>query len=248
MLVVAAAMLAAPAWGVEPTAETGPAFDRYIAAAEKQLRDGAFLYADAHPAAKAAARKGQTVVVEQRNGELRVPGGLIHDWLGVSFFPGARIAGVRALMQDYESYKRIYTPDVIDSRMLARDGDRFRVFLRMQNKQLITVTYDSEYEVSYSAPSADRMEVVSHSTRIRQDGNDLGFLWRLNSYWRFAEADGGVYAECRSISLSRGIPFGFGWLRGALEKFPRDSMVRTMDATRRAALVQPESRNVVTEP
>ena len=138
-------------------------------------------------------------------------------------------------MQDYANYKSVYAPDVIDSKLLARDGDNFRVFLKMQNKQFITLTYDSEYEVSYSAPAADRLEIVSHSTRIQQAGNDQGFLWRLNSYWRFVEADGGVYAECRSISLSRGIPFGFGWLHEPLEKFPRDSMVRTMESTRRAA-------------
>ncbi len=234
-LVVAVALFAMPALGVEPAAETSRAFDQYVAVAEKQLRDGAFLYSDTHPEAKTAARTGETVVVQQRSGEVRVTGGLIHDWLGFSFFPGAHLAEVRTLMQNYGSYKSIYTPDVIDSRLLARDGDKFRVFLKMQNKQFITLTYDSEYEVSYSAPAADRLEIMSHSTRIQQAGNDQGFLWRLNSYWRFVEADGGVYAECRSISLSRGIPFGFGWLHEPLEKFPRDSMVRTMDATKRTA-------------
>jgi hypothetical protein len=234
-LFVAAALFAMPALGVEPAAETSRAFDHYVAAAEKQLRDGVFLYSDAHPEAKLAARKGQTVVVRQRSGDVQVAGGLIHDWLGFSFFPGAHLAQVRALMRDYGSYKSIYAPDVIDSKLLAQDGDRFRVFLKMQNKQFITLTYDSEYEVSYSAPAPDRLEIASHSSRIQQAGTDQGFLWRLNSYWRFVEADGGVYAECRSISLSRAIPFGFGWLHEPLEKFPRDSMVRTMDATRRAA-------------
>jgi hypothetical protein len=234
-LVLAVALFAMPAFGLEPAAETNRAFVQYVAAAEKQLHDGAFLYSDAHPEAKAAARKGQTVVVQQRSGDVQVPNGLIHDWLGFSFFPGAHLAEVRALMQDYGSYKSIYAPDVIDSKLLGRDGDNFRVFLKIQNKQFITLTYDSEYEVSYSTPAADRLEIISHSTRIQQAGSDQGFLWRLNSYWRFVEADGGVYAECRSISLSRGIPFGFGWLHEPLEKFPRDSMVRTMEATRRAA-------------
>ena len=235
-LVLAVALFAMPAFGLEPAAETNRAFVQYVAAAEKQLRDGAFLYSEAHPEAKTAARKGQTVVVQQRSGEVQVTGGLIHDWLGFSFFPGAHLAQVRALMQDYGSYKSIYAPDVIDSKLLAQDGDRFRVFLKMQNKQFITLTYDSEYEVSYSAPATDRLEIFSHSSRIQQAGSDQGFLWRLNSYWRFVEADGGVYAECRSISLSRSIPFGFGWLHESLEKFPRDSMVRTMDATKRAAV------------
>ena len=234
-LVVAAALFAMPALGVEPAAETNRAFDQYVAAAEKQLRDGAFLYSDTHPEAKTSARTGETVVVQQRSGEVRITGGLIHDWLGFSFFPGAHLAEVRALMQNYANYKSVYALDVIDSKLLGQNGDNFRVFLKMQNKRFITLTYDSEFEVSYSAPAADRLEIVSHSARVQQAGSDQGFLWRLNSYWRFVEADDGVYAECRSISLSRGIPFGFGWLHEPLEKFPRDSMVRTMESTRRAA-------------
>jgi hypothetical protein len=83
------------------------------------------------------------------------------------------------------------------------------------------------------------MEIVSRSTRIQQSGSDQGFLWRLNSYWRFEQVEGGVYVQCRAISLSRDLPLGFGWLRGFLERFPRESMVNTMDATRRAAKSSP---------
>ena len=65
-------------------------------------------------------------------------------------------------------------------------------------------------------------------------GDDDGFLWRVNAYWRFEEADGGLYAQCRAISLSRGLPIGFGWLRAFIQKFPKDSMANTLNATRRA--------------
>lgn len=100
--------------------------------------------------------------------------------------------------------------------------------------------YDSEYDVQYydGAIDSDTFAIVSRSTRIVQSGDDHGFLWRLNSYWRFGEADDGVYAQCRAISLSRDIPFGFGWLRGFLQKFPRESIVSTLEATRRAALAK----------
>ncbi|MGB8259812.1 MAG: hypothetical protein WCE75_05660 [Terracidiphilus sp.] len=235
LLIVAVLLWAAPLWSLEPKPETNRAFDEYASAAEARMHGGAFLYADAHGDARAAARQGQTFVVELRNRDVQVPDGAIHDWLAVAFFPGASIAGVRTILQDYAGYKRTYMPDVSDSRLVAREGDRFHIFLRLENKQFLTLHYNSEYDVSYATPGPGKMDVVSRSTGIRQDGEDNGFLWRLNSYWRFEEGDGGVYAECRSISLSRGIPFAFGWLREALEKFPRDSMVRTMEATRRAA-------------
>jgi hypothetical protein len=86
----------------------------------------------------------------------------------------------------------------------------------------------------------------SHSTKIAQldnpdtaqererpVGEDSGFLWRLNSYWRYEEADGGVYIECESISLSRGIPFGFGWIVGSyVESVPRESLETTLTSIR----------------
>lgn len=220
----------------ELSADAARAFDAYIVQAEQQMATGPFLYTDAHPEAQAAARQGKTVVTEQQAGKLEVPGGLIHDWLGSAFIPGATIADLRALLQDYSHYKAIYAPDVIDSKLLSRQGDRFHVYLRMESKQLITLDYDSEYDVQFSSTASDRLEVVSRSTAIRQTGDDQDFLWRLNSYWRLESRDGGVYLQCRAISLSRSIPPGFGWLHGFLEKFPRDSMVRTIEATRRGEL------------
>jgi hypothetical protein len=227
LIAALAAAVAVPCCAAQLKPETGRAFDRYVELAEKQLSAGPFLYTTAH--------RGETVVVEAKIPNVPVPDGQIHDWLGVLFISGTTIASVRTVMQDYDGYQRIYKPDVTDSKLLARDGDHFRVFLRMYKHEFLTLVYDSEYDVRYSFPAPDRMEVVSRSTRIVQSGDDHGFLWRLNSYWRFQQADGGVYAQCRAISLSRGIPFGFGGLRGFLQKFPRESMVNTLEATRRAA-------------
>jgi hypothetical protein len=236
LIAALAAALVAPCCFAQLTPETSRAFDRYIERVEQQLGAGPFLYTDSHAGAKKAVHRGETVVVERKIPNVPVPGGQIHDWQGVLFIPGATIASVRAVMQDYDGYKRIYQPDVTESKLLARDGDHFRVFLRLYKHEFLTLVYDSEYDVRYHIlPESDRMAIDSRSTRIAQSGDDHGFLWRLNSYWRIEQADRGVYAQCRAVSLSRGIPFGFGWLRGFLQKFPRDSMVSTLEATRRAA-------------
>jgi len=228
-LLPAIAVLAMPAaLAVELKPETDQAFDRYVEAADK--------FPVPAPGTMKAARRGETVVSEGRVPS--IPDGLIHDWLGLLFIPGATLDNVRAVMQDYANYKRIYAPDVTDSKLLSRDGDGFRVYLKLYKKEFLTLVYDSEYDVRYALPVPGRMEIVSRSRHIQQKGDDQGFLWRLNSYWRFEEADGGVYAQCRAISLSRGIPFGFGWLHGFLQKFPRDSMVNTLEATRRAVAEQ----------
>jgi len=238
LLLAAAVALTMPAPAEEVKPETSEAFDRYTTLAEQQLSSGPFLYTDAHPQARTSAASGETVVMEPKMANVPVPGGLIHDWLGVLFIPRANLDRVRAVMQDYANYKRIYSPDVTDSKLLSREGGQFHVFLKLYKREFFTLIYDSEYDITYSTPAPARMEIVSRSTRIRQVGDDHGFLWRLNSYWRFEGADGGVYAQCRAISLSRGIPFGFGWLHGFLQKFPRDSMVSTLEDTRRAAAQQ----------
>jgi hypothetical protein len=60
-------------------------------------------------------------------------------------------------------------------------------------------------------------------------------LWRLNSYWRFEERDGGVYVECRAISLTRDVPTGLGWIvEPIVRKLPRQSLINTLTATRQA--------------
>jgi hypothetical protein len=60
-------------------------------------------------------------------------------------------------------------------------------------------------------------------------------MWRLNAYWRLQEADGGVYVECETISLSRGVPFLLTSLVAPiLKQLPRESLEKTLLATRRA--------------
>lgn len=233
---------------------TQEAFDRYIALSEadldKNLHAGSF-FPDRQSQYKGQLRSGE-IAIESRttldNGHaIKVPDGRIHDWLGTMFIPGATLAQVRAVLQDYDNYKNIYQPDVIDSKLKGHVGGEFDIFLRLYKKQIITVVFNTDYHVRYGMIDPRHMYIISHSTRIAEvedpkrsyseelpPGNDAGFLWRLNAYWRFEESDGGVYAECRAISLSRDIPFGLGWMIGSfVEKFPRESMVNTLRATRK---------------
>jgi len=177
-----------------------------------------------------------------------IEGGMIQDWRGAMFVPHATIQQIKSVLQDYDNYKQFYKPEVIESKQLAHQGDDYDIFLRIRKKQVLTVVLNTEYHVHYSLPDARHMYVASRSTRIgevrdpdrsssdeRPPGHDSGFLWRLNSYWRFEEADGGVYAECRAISLSRDVPTGLGWLiKGFISKFPKESMQNTLRGTKAA--------------
>jgi hypothetical protein len=60
-------------------------------------------------------------------------------------------------------------------------------------------------------------------------------LWKLNSYWRFEERDGGTWLECEAISLTRDVPTGLGWIvLPIIRDLPKQSLENTLRSTRAA--------------
>jgi hypothetical protein len=250
------AIAIAPSEAAKLTPATSGAFDHYIQVTEdrmhQSLRPEGFLNVDSRPDFKERVRGGEIVIqghtTMENDKPIRIPGGQIQDWLGMAFFPNTTLERVRSMLQDYANYKDYYRPDVIESKLKFREGDEFDIFLRLYKHQVLTVVLNTDYHVRFASLDPHRMYLISHSTRVAEVknpkqsyeveapvGNDAGFLWRLNAYWRFEEADGGVYAECEAISLSRDTPFGLGWaINGFLERFPKESMLNTLMGTRKA--------------
>ena len=254
------ALLPALAAGVTLSAaelqpRTVAAFDRYVRATEAQLRTEPFLRVDRLSAqrrteALAMMRRGELSIdvakTLEGDREIDVPGGMMHHWVGTAFVPGATIDQTLAILQDYNRHDRIYAPVVAQSKLSSRDGDRFRFFLRFAMKKVITVVVNSEHEAVFTR-TADRAEGWIHSTRIAEVenpntpqerempvGQDGGYLWRLNTYWRLLARDGGLYIQCESVSLTRGIPTGFGWLVGPfVTSIPKESLTFTLETTRK---------------
>jgi hypothetical protein len=175
-----------------------------------------------------------------------VPDGLIHHWLGVVRLPGVRLDDVLAFVQRYDDSSR-YFDDVIASKLVRRDGDEFEAFLKLRRQKIVTVVYNTTHRVRYRRLDATHAASRSIATRIAEVedagqpterekpvGRDSGYLWRLNSYWRFVESGGGVTVECESITLSREIPFGIGWLvHGIVEDISRESVQTTLASIKR---------------
>jgi hypothetical protein len=166
--------------------------------------------------------------------------------VGSVFIPGATVDQALALVQDYNRHKDVYKPEVVESRVVSREGQHFRIFLRLLKKKVITVQLNTEHDVQYSQLAPKRWRSISRTTRIAEvdnpgkpgerekpPGTGEGFLWRLNSYWRFEERDGGTFVECQAISLTRDVPTGLGWIiEPIIRNLPKESLENTLRATR----------------
>ena len=242
---VAAALAAVmPLAAAQLKPETLAAFDRYIRQTEQGLDEQkGKLWADESPARAAKIRQGEVVVEPFHTKPLtNVKSGLVHDWVGGVFLPAVTLERTLALVRDYDRNKEYFRPEVVDSRVLEHDGDHYRVYLRLLKKQIITVVLNTEHDVRYERLDDARWRSASRTTKIAEvenagkkderektPGTGEGFLWRLNSYWRFQERDGGTWVECQAVSLTRDIPTGLGWLiEPIIRSLPKDSVANTL--------------------
>lgn len=256
-------ILAAPslAQTAELKPETLAAFNRYVREAEQRMEaeraGGPFLLPDGwsperRDQAYQQLRRSEMVIErlnkDQGGAKARVPHGLVHHWAGIVFIPGATLDQALALIQDYDRHQDVYSPEVLRSRLVRRQGDDFHIFLRLKKHKVATVVLDTEYDVHFARPDAHRAYSRSHSTRIAEvenpggrderdlpPDNDHGFLWALDTYWRFLEVEDGVFVQCEAISLTRDVPVGLGWLIGPfVESIPCESLAFTLATTRKA--------------
>jgi len=230
------------------------AFETYIrdaeAAIEPALRGARpFLWSDGSSERMQQISRG-AIVAEFWSGQgpIELPNGLIHDWVGAVFIPHATVEETLARVQDYDNHKKFYKPEVLDSKLISHQGNDFQIYLRLLKKKIITVVLDTDHDVHYSSVDRTRWFCRSYTTRIAEvedpgtarekvlpPDSGYGFLWRLYSYWHFQEKDGGVYVECRAVSLTRDIPLGLGWIiEPIIRKLPHESLINTLKATREA--------------
>jgi hypothetical protein len=253
---VAAAVSCGPGLAVaDPAGKTLEAWTAYIEATEarrvqERTSPKGFLARDFgadRTQARKAALEGAVVVASWRTAApdgapWDVPNGQIHHWVGTVFVPGISLPVLLDRLHGTEVHQR--QPDVLASRVLARDHDSLDLYLRLRRSQFVTVIYDTQHRVSFTRVDAAKAESTSIATRIVEVAetagewpaarpDDRGFLGRLNTYWRYEAVPGGVLVECESLSLSRSVPFGLGPIAGPfITRVARDSMTRTLETMR----------------
>jgi hypothetical protein len=231
----------------QPPPAAVSAFNSYIAGVESRLAQQ-HRSTDAFLAPVAADRlRRSELIVEQitPSANTNLPGAAIYDWRGTAFVPGATAADFERLMKDFGAYPQRFAPQVLQARVLAQQGDHMQVVMRVRQQHVITVVMDTAYDVTFARLDAQHEYSISRSTRIAEidaagtakertlsPSQEHGFLWRLNTYWSYEQRDGGLYMQIESVSLTRSIPTGLGWLIGPfVESVPRESLEFTLRAT-----------------
>jgi len=255
-------LVSVTAYAVVLRAATASAFNRYVRLTEQRIAEevskpAPFLWIDTvPPPRRAELDKGlhqggvivEKLVTQDGSKSIDVPDGLIHHWVGTVFVPHATVAKAVALMQDYNKHSTYFAPNIVSSRTLEQQGDRFKVALRFNVKKVISVTLDTENDAEFFRLAPDRAHSRIRSTRVTEiadagtpteaataPGAEHGFMWNLNTYWRFLERDGGTYIQCESLTLSRDVPFALGWIiRPFITQVPRESLNFTLAHVRDA--------------
>jgi len=201
---------------IELTPSTITEWNRYVGRATPHLHECSGTCCDGSP-------EGRTI---------DIAGGTIHHWRGSTLVRNVSVDQVvNALMNPGTPPPQ---EDVLESRVLSRNGNALRIYLKLVRRTIISVVYESEHDVVFERRSSVLATSRSISTKIAETGGgDRGFLWRLNSYWRYTQLGADVRIDLESISLSRDVPW---FVRSVAEplinRIARESVTRTLSSVR----------------
>jgi hypothetical protein len=245
-VVAATAMFAGSSPGIaeEPTPTAVSGFTSYIGQVEARLDqqhrapDGFLVREDT-----ARLRTGELIIerVTPSSGA-DLPGALLHHWRGTAFAAGAGADDFERLMKDFPAYPQRFSPQVVRAKVVAQQGDQYKVLMRVRQHHVITVVMDTAYDIVFGRRDGQLGYSIARSTgisEIKSPGTsderaltpeeEHGFLWRMNTYWSYEEKDGGLYIQIESVTLTRSIPTGLGWVIGPfVESIPRESLEFTL--------------------
>ena len=233
-----------------PKPHTLAAWDKYVASIEARYNDAqkSFFALDARGVKnwRQRAMNGEVPMIEIDPPS--ISDGKLHHWAGGIYIPKTTVDAVVKRMQDYAGRESEFYQEVKASKLLARDGDRVRVFMRLYRGAYgMDATFNSEHAVEYRRLGSNRASSRSVSTKMAElanpgtpnerekpAGTDTGFLWRLNAYWRFEQLGDGVVIECESVSLSRSVPLlARPFISGLVEGIAEESLEGTLKSLRK---------------
>jgi hypothetical protein len=218
--------------GAELQKDTLQAWNQYVRASDLQVQEHAdgkmpFLWIDQSPDHAAHLRRGEVIVAPLvGHGNQNVPNGLVHHWVGAVFIPHATIASLINVVNNFERYKEIYRPLVVESATTAcTDYEQEYSMVWRHRVLMVDAAARGEYKTKLYSVDPRRAYAVTEVSRIQEiqgfggreqvllaPDTGSGFIWRIRSVSRYEERDGGVYLEIEAFALTRDIPPSMRWL------------------------------------
>jgi hypothetical protein len=233
--------------------ETVAAWDSYVRSANATLQEriqsgDSFLWSHETPERLASLQKGEILVAPMsKQNPRKVPGGLIHHWIGAAFLPNAKLDGVVDITRAYDHYKEFYRPSVLESKALASNGDQDTFSMVLMNKALFMKSaVDADYRASNIRLDRSRLYSVSTTTRVQEnedygpsgerrmpEGEGGGYVWKVFNITRMEQRDQGVYIEIETMVLSREVPAAMRLVVDPIvRRVARGSMLTSIQQTR----------------
>jgi hypothetical protein len=254
------ATIAFPARAATLKPETIAAWDDYLQTANANLQErvhpgGSFLWTLEDPERAAKVRGGEIVIAPAPGqNPKKVPGGLIHHWMGAVFVPNLKLDNILQVTRDYDHYQDFYRPAVVESKTIARNGsdgkfteDKFSMLL-MNRAFFLKTALDTEYQATNIRLDDRRFYSIARTTRVQEveeygqpgqhrkpEGEGSGYVWELYSIARLQQRDDGVYFELEAIELSRDIPAALHLVADPIvRRVSRNSMLTSLRQTEEA--------------
>jgi hypothetical protein len=232
----------------------------FIDEADKQIRDqasgSAFLRSDGISGQTERLRRGEIIVSPaSAHVPVKIRSGLIHDWIGAAFVPGATLEDVVTVIRSYARYKEFYKPSVVESKLISSEDSRDQFAILLTSKSTKTAL-DADFQCSITRLSEHRWLSITTSSRVQEvaeygtpsqhtlpENEGKGLIWRLHTIVRLEERDGGVYIEVEAMAVSRDIPAGVRWLIAPMvRRISKSSLLTSLQQTEAAVQTIRESR------
>ncbi|HEX8924886.1 MAG TPA: hypothetical protein VF786_03800 [Terriglobales bacterium] len=235
------------------TPEARAAYERYVASIEARLNTQHQSTADfivtRDKDAESKLRRGK-LLVQHYNADVKTPGAMVHHWSATMLVPGATAEDFVRVTSDYARYPEFYSQEITRASVLGHNDDDYKVLMRMTQHRVVTVVLDGEFTNIFAELDPEHGYSTSKSTKIREiadagktsehvvaQGQEHGYLWSLNLYWSYVERADGLLVQCETVSLTRDIPWGWGWLiKPLVQSIPRDALTYTLTQTRKEML------------
>jgi hypothetical protein len=263
-------------WAAHCTTVASPGilreYDNYVAAVEQSMErrfdSGELAWAPPQISKQAAARLASGLIVRGNlsdaalNQRIAGQNGTVIDWIGAIRIHNVSVADVKSVLEDYDSYVRIYRPMIFECKAVRDGADPhvgYDVILGLHNEFRLAALFPQHYafqtkaRIDYSSGSALRVHLGASEIRESDSGvpgrtdflepqHDHGIMWALNAYWRASQQGKDVYLEFETITLARSVqefvckigfvPVPKSIVSAAMDFLPPDCITVIVEGTR----------------